>query len=555
MTWRKISGIGVSDRIQEKKVRSIILVNRIAFIMEMFLLSSILINVIIGTQSFIPVLSIASVAIFSVFLLNRSKYFTAAKITMLLTTLLLLIFMCVSGGAGSGIEFYFLSLLILPPLIFHEKRMIFLFQILCVAGLIIQHFTKVTVVPGPEAESVLKTFFVVNSIYSSLLIILGVMFYRNINSDYEIKLKENYKKLKTAQDELYRSEALLSEGQRMAHLGSWEYEIAATQLRWSDEMYRILGYQPKGIEAGLVAFIDHIHPDDREKFRDVISNSLSSLNPFSLEIKIVKADGSEGAVYVRGRIQTDENNVPTKIFGSALDITAIKNTNEQLRQKDEFISIASHELKTPLTSIKAYSQLLAKSLKAKSYEQSLHYCERSAKQIDRIESLINDLLEVSRLNNKKLTFQFTSFDFSELVDECIDALNGNTIEHELIIVSNPSIIVKADRQRLEQVIMNYLTNAIKYSPDGKRIEIKVEKGPENLVFSVKDQGIGIPADSMTFLFTRFFRVQNTSSRFPGLGVGLYISHEIIANHHGRTWVESKEGEGSTFYFSIPLEQN
>jgi two-component system CheB/CheR fusion protein len=138
-----------------------------------------------------------------------------------------------------------------------------------------------------------------------------------------------------------------------------------------------------------------------------------------------------------------------------------------------------------------------------------------------------------------------------MVRDCILSVQGITSHH--FNVSCPGdLVIKCDRSRLEQVMMNFINNAIKYSPDGSLIEITVSRSSSEIVCAIKDNGIGIPKAALTHLFNRFYRVQTTSSKFPGLGVGLYISNEIIKLHNGKAWVESEEGKGSTFFFSIPV---
>ncbi len=240
--------------------------------------------------------------------------------------------------------------------------------------------------------------------------------------------------------------------------------------------------------------------------------------------------------------------------GSLVDITDQENASQALKdlsdRKDEFLSIASHELKTPLTSIKASVQLIAKSLDE---EHKLNTFAKSASdQLLRLERLIADLLDVSKINAGKLVYNESEFDFPEMLAESVRDIQQTSLKHTLELINLNSINFTGDRFRIEQVIFNFLSNAIKYSPDADRVIVKLEIIDNNIVVSVQDFGIGIETENLAKTFDRYYRVDNTSMRFQGLGLGLFISSEILKRHHGNLWIESEPKAGSTFYFSLPL---
>lgn len=222
------------------------------------------------------------------------------------------------------------------------------------------------------------------------------------------------------------------------------------------------------------------------------------------------------------------------------------------RKKDEFLSIASHELKTPLTSIKAYIQLLDKA--TNQTPSSNLFVKKAGLHIQRMERLISDLLDVSKINADNLSFKIDFFNFNEAVDECIENAKHNFATHSMVVKNNPQLQVLGDRVRIEQVINNFISNAIKYSPNADKIEINIAINNNNLVFSVKDFGIGIYQEHINKIFDRFYRVEETSMRYQGLGLGLFIAGEILRSHQGSFWLESQPGEGSTFYFSLPINR-
>lgn len=221
-------------------------------------------------------------------------------------------------------------------------------------------------------------------------------------------------------------------------------------------------------------------------------------------------------------------------------------------RKDEFLSIASHELKTPLTSIKAYAQMIPL---INDIEKVHSLANKCLDQSNKLERLISDLLTISKVNSGKMIFEKSEFSFQQLLHECIENANHSFTTHNIILENHADILFNGDKIRLEQVINNLLNNAIKYSPSNSEVIVKAEVIENNLVVSVKDHGIGIESESLSKLFERYYRVDNVSMRYQGLGLGLYIAGEILKNHNGNFWVESELGKGSTFYIQLPLSDN
>jgi PAS domain S-box-containing protein len=222
-------------------------------------------------------------------------------------------------------------------------------------------------------------------------------------------------------------------------------------------------------------------------------------------------------------------------------------------KKDEFIGLASHELKTPVTSVSGYLQILERTLKDDN--QSKAFVKKAVLQMNKLSSLIADLLDVSKINTGKMPFNFTSFDLIHLLKEVKDMMQHSNSSHTLVFeCQTDELIVYADRQRIEQVIINLVSNAIKYSPNASKVVIHYLTAYEKAIVSVQDFGAGIPEEEQKLIFERFYRVKNTASHIAGLGIGLYISNEIINRHHGSLSVASKPGAGSTFTFEIPVKQ-
>lgn len=222
------------------------------------------------------------------------------------------------------------------------------------------------------------------------------------------------------------------------------------------------------------------------------------------------------------------------------------------RKKDEFISIASHELKTPLTSVKGYVQLLERSIDKGDIPTVKKHLMKARLQLDKLNDLIADLLDISKIESGKLKFNNKFFNLNTLLDSILEIIHQSNPEFKIIKTGSVDQEIFADEMRIEQVIVNFLTNAIKYAPGTTEIHINLSVEGDRVIVAVRDFGIGIHPDQQQNVFEKFYRVEETAIHFQGLGIGLYISAEIISRHGGTVGVNSVFGEGSEFYFNIPL---
>jgi len=220
-------------------------------------------------------------------------------------------------------------------------------------------------------------------------------------------------------------------------------------------------------------------------------------------------------------------------------------------KKNEFIALASHELKTPLTTTKGYLQILERS---EIDQVGRRFLTKALKQLERINALISELLDISKIEAGKLSFHLETFDLSEMVLDVVETFHFSNQTHTIFVNNTRGdYVVEADRQRMEQVMINLITNAIKYSPDANNVRITLESSPQEVSVHVMDEGMGLGHDQQEKVFTRFYQVEGTS-KMAGLGLGLYLSKEIMDRHGGHIGVNSRLGKGSTFYFSIPRRQ-
>lgn len=292
-----------------------------------------------------------------------------------------------------------------------------------------------------------------------------------------------------------------------------------------------------------------IHPDSRE----FIEKRLR----FMMEKNEVTPIVEEKFISLTGEtIIAEVNGVPFTFRGQPAILTILQNITErktQERQKDEFMGIVSHELKTPLTSLKAYGQILQRQFAKKGDKKSAEQLGKMDAQVDKLIGLIGDLLDATKVEADRLVFQYKEFHFDKLVNEILEEMQRTTDKHKIVKRGKVNDIVMGDRERVGQVIINLLSNAIKYSPDANEIIVTTQVINNHVTCSVKDFGIGISKEQQTHIFEKFYRENGEREiTFPGLGLGLYISAVIVKRMSGKIWVEGEKGRGSTFSFSLPF---
>jgi len=290
------------------------------------------------------------------------------------------------------------------------------------------------------------------------------------------------------------------------------------------------------------------HPEDPSLDRQWQKTVASGM---ALEMEVrVRTGPDEYRFHLLRAIPIREGGSIIKWVGTFTDI---EDQKQAVKKKDEFISIASHELKTPLTTIKAYVQLLDRDTGED--DPTKMYVSRALVQIRKLDDLIVDLLDLSKIESGKLKFNKKLFEFESTLSNAVEMIRQTYPEYRIVRMGEADIQLYGDETRIEQVIINYLTNAVKYSPDNKEIHVEAAIRPDGRLFvRVRDFGIGIRKDHQSNIFSKFYRVEEAANRFQGLGIGLYICAEIIRRHEGEYGVESEPGQGSTFYFSVPVLQ-
>jgi PAS domain S-box-containing protein len=300
---------------------------------------------------------------------------------------------------------------------------------------------------------------------------------------------------------------------------------------------RILDYSPK-----------ENHPHWRMLQEQLWKNSTPS---FSLETTLIRKDGSVIWCQVTSTLFPDQ--------GENMGYTIIEDITEkhELRlQKDEFIGIATHEIKTPITSLKASLQLMNRMIKKESAipEKIAKLAFEAQLYTSKLTHLVEDFLNTSKLEQGKLSINKRWFPLSDVIEGCCNHVQLDR-RHYITHGGDLSVEVYADRHKIDQIIVNFVNNALKYAAESKEIYIKVEKLNHCTKISVTDKGAGIPPDDIPHLFDRYFQVKKGGNQSPGLGLGLYISAQIIKGHDGEIGVDSVVGQGSTFWFTLPHVEN
>lgn len=321
---------------------------------------------------------------------------------------------------------------------------------------------------------------------------------------------------------------------------------------WNKGAEKIFGYKEQEV-IGLNISI--IIPSDRiEEETQILKNIRAGITvdhfqtvrlrkggmPLDISLSVSPIKDSAGKIIGASKIARD-------ITFEKLAQSILKERN---KRKDEFIAMASHELKTPLTSMSGYLQLL----EIKVSDEDKVFVKRIIRQQERLNNLFNDLFDISKIQAGKLKFSFENFDMTQLISEVIDSFRNANPNFHFLVDLQENLMIEGDNIRLEQVITNLLANAVKYSPNGGNIEVHAKIHAEELIFSIQDQGLGIASEHLREIFNRFYRAEQMDGKIAGLGLGLYISKEIIERHGGRIWAESTLGKGSKFTVILPTNQ-
>jgi two-component system, chemotaxis family, CheB/CheR fusion protein len=319
----------------------------------------------------------------------------------------------------------------------------------------------------------------------------------------------------------------------------------------------VLGYRPDERIGRNIHNDSIVHPDDRLIKIGLLQKAIKSpTQNISGEFRLRHKNGNYRTIDAIFNNMLHNKKI-NGIIATYRDITERKALEQH---KDEFIAIASHELKTPVTSLKAYLQILEESVAKKNNIQSTDLLIKINKQVDRLKILIKDLLDFTRIEGGNLKYRREQYELNDLVVEIVGEVQFTTRQHKIHTQLSRPVLIEGDRYRTGQVLTNLLNNAIKYSPQADKIIVGSIVDTHTITVSIQDFGIGIEQEYQKKVFDRFFRLKETEHyHFPGLGLGLYIAAEFVKRQGGQIWVTSEPGKGSIFYFQLPIlpstEQN
>jgi PAS domain S-box-containing protein len=358
------------------------------------------------------------------------------------------------------------------------------------------------------------------------------------------------RQLKIALESLKESEDNLSSAFNAGDLGSCSLDLKTGKAEMS-ERFRLLYGLPVTGDLDWKMILACVDPVYIPELEQILKDCLSSGTPVDCTYPIIHCvSGERRWMRVVGKVKKDFNGQFSSVSAVLMDVTDQKQDEQR---KNDFIAMVSHELKTPLTSMKGYIQFMQ--LKARKEESMFagKALEGAERQINKMTSMINGFLNLSRLESGKLLLEQQPLEIASLIKEIMDEYSTTVTSHHLTFSCQKGLFVNADRDKLGHVISNLVSNAVKYSPADSRIDVDSYQEENNVIFRVCDEGMGIHGTDLPKLFERFYRAETPQmATVSGFGIGLYLSAEIIARHGGKIWAESKLGIGSVFYFSLPL---
>ncbi|MFC1846528.1 ATP-binding protein [Chloroflexota bacterium] len=381
-----------------------------------------------------------------------------------------------------------------------------------------------------------------------------------------------------AEEALRKSQAGLAEAQRIANVGSFEWHIKDNTSYLSDEYYRIFGLSPRVTGFTYEEFLSRVHPEDREFVKIETAESLTGNKPHDMDFRIILPDGSERSVHSEAEVILSDSGEPLREFGVVQDVTARKlvekkleeysckleeqvekrtaELDEQIKHRIEYSRALVHELKTPLTALISSSEMLS----TNNLQDEVQ--KRLAKNIFRgsrsLNKRIDELLDLAKSEIGVLKIRCRLINPLKLIHEVAEDMSlAASRKGQSLILEVPKHLplIWADKERLQQILLNLVSNAIKFNRRNGRVLLRAKEEGTSVVFDVLDEGKGISAEDMQKLFVPYYRLKSDRDRLSGLGLGLTLCKELVELHQGNIWIESEEGKGSIFSFSIPLRDH
>ena len=370
--------------------------------------------------------------------------------------------------------------------------------------------------------------------------------------------------MKRVEEALKISESRLNMSQTFANIGTWDYNIQTGDLFWSERISPLFGGPEQELETTYENFVNALHPDDRQKVLDAVTDCIENNAKYEIEHRVVWENGTIRWLLERGNVLRDRDGAPLNMLGVVQDITQRKETEQKLyqatkraersdRAKSEFLSRMSHELRTPLNAIIGFAQLTQMSLKNESEQRQVENILNAG---EHLLNLINDVLDLSKVEAGQMEFAIENICLNDVINSAFQMTEFYAQEHDVQLLLpeslNMTVTVLADFMRLKQVFINLISNAVKYNKPQGQVSIRVEQDGTYALIHIEDTGIGVPPELIDKLFIPFNRLNQEFSDIEGTGIGLAITKRFIDEMQGDIAVQSVQGKGSTFTVKIPL---
>jgi signal transduction histidine kinase len=370
-------------------------------------------------------------------------------------------------------------------------------------------------------------------------------------------------------DELRRIRDRLVDAQRVANVGSWEWDVQANTIWWSEELHRIFRVMPS-TQLTYETYLGLLHPDDRGRIESAVGKALSDLRPFSVEHRVVWPDGTVRTIAGDGHVTVDAADGVIRMVGTCRDVTELRRAEESRlehireqaarveaedanRAKDEFLATLSHELRTPLNAALGWTHMLRNVLDDPSARQRA--LDAILRNLQAQARLVSDMMDLSHITLRTLRLEQAPVDMVEVVRSATDSLRATVSARGIIIQArtpDSPVYVLGDEGRLQQVVWNLLSNSAKFSEEGGVVLVVLSLEPVMVRLTVEDHGRGIEPDFIPYLFDRFRQADSSSTReHGGLGLGLAIARHLVEAHHGRIEAANRPGGGAVFTVVLP----
>jgi PAS domain S-box-containing protein len=356
---------------------------------------------------------------------------------------------------------------------------------------------------------------------------------------------------KRAEDAMRQSASDLREAQRVAHVGSWSWDPKTDTPRLSDELYRIFGMDPSLPVPKLFSEDSEVFtPESLAALRAGMAEVLAKGKPYQLELEVVRPDGTRRWLAAHGDAVRDASGQICEITGTAQDITELKKLQQM---REEWTSVIAHDLRQPIGVIASAAEFLPELHAGKMNETEMNFARRIGSAARTLARMVDDLLDLSLLEADRLKLERAWVDPHSLVRETVERLSHVTGEGRVKVSEHGKVArVFVDPMRVDQVLGNLISNAVKYGDAHAEILVELDKHDDEVELSVTNRGKGIAPEDLARIFGRFVRTKTAhGSGAPGLGVGLYIAKGLIEAHGGRMWVDSTPGQTTTFHLTLP----